>query len=359
MATPTRTRRSAFTLIELLVVIAIIAVLIGLLLPAVQKVREAAARIQCSNNLKQIGLAIHNYADANNRVPNAWLRQWNGAGADGQNFGPNGANRDITTFWHLILPFLEQEALYKRGTNADPWVASANLRLFSIWPAVACTSVKTYLCPSDDGPETALPGWGGLSNQTTPPTPVALSNYGANVMTLDPSVHRSIVSAMPDGTSNTVAVAHRLRIHDGSQVGFAAPNPNPGGFAPGAYTAWGVHQHGNGNWRDGAVFGMPSYHRLRCPNLNGSSAVPCNVTKQNEFGVPVARMDFYQSATVPFFTTPAPGFAHPHVPASPHSGAMVCVLGDGSVRTVSTSISGTTWRNACIPDDGNVLGSDW
>src|ERR1700676_3675916 len=99
-----RARSLAFTLIELLVVIAIIGILIALLLPAVQKIREAAARMQCSNNLHQLGLATHNYHDTYSHVPAAWTPD-SGAGTLGSNFG---AGQPYQTIYFGLLPYIEQ-----------------------------------------------------------------------------------------------------------------------------------------------------------------------------------------------------------------------------------------------------------
>jgi prepilin-type N-terminal cleavage/methylation domain-containing protein/prepilin-type processing-associated H-X9-DG protein len=159
--------RRAFTLIELLVVIAIIAVLIGLLVPAVQKVREAANRMKCANNLKQIALALHNYESTNGRFPSAgtsysWCRSAAGGPGDRQIFNSNGLV--------LLLPYLEQDNLFRRfnlsqasartGTNpGSPW-QNDNATIASVVGdpttngngAVASTVLTALLCPSDNNP---------------------------------------------------------------------------------------------------------------------------------------------------------------------------------------------------------------
>src|SRR5262245_36524219 len=134
-------RRRGFTLIELLVVIAIIAILIGLLLPAVQKVREAAARMQCSNNLKQFGLAMHNYHDTAGAFP--YLR--------------SGGGQNRHTWALLLLPFLEQDNIFRvyktpiSGVNMTDGVnnhTSTNAQIVEARQA----QVKVFICPSRRGP---------------------------------------------------------------------------------------------------------------------------------------------------------------------------------------------------------------
>src|SRR5262245_30202090 len=151
----TRGPQPGFTLIELLVVIAIIGVLIALLLPAVQKVREAANRIKCANNLKQLGLACHNFHDSYGFLPPTRIGRVTPT-------APNSADKSYMTWAVLILPYLEQDNLYKQFNLKLPYSLQA--------PAAVANNVKTYFCPSHPD---------GGSKLSTDVPPGGLSDYAA------------------------------------------------------------------------------------------------------------------------------------------------------------------------------------
>ncbi|HEV3260306.1 MAG TPA: DUF1559 domain-containing protein [Gemmataceae bacterium] len=210
-------RRLAFTLIELLVVIAIIGILIGLLLPAVQKIREAAARMQCSNNLHQIGLALHNYHDANNRFPY-------------ENTNLNDSQRCGWTAH--IFPYIEQPFTAQIvgpttniGGNILPQPGIRNVAIPSTYV------VKTYLCPSDGGPTLSNDGSVAMGNYLGVNAPntdqrdywntntagvfvyqchntvnVSIASSQAVVNTSGPA---TTITSITDGTSNTLMVGER------------------------------------------------------------------------------------------------------------------------------------------------------
>jgi prepilin-type N-terminal cleavage/methylation domain-containing protein len=227
-----RRTRSGFTLIELLVVIAIIAILIGLLVPAVQKVREAAARIQCQNNLKQIGLAMHNYASTSGTFPSA--------GAESQAFGMTGVGFETMGWEYQILPYIEQDNLAKVGQQSGPWGWNA-----SIGKAMVEVPVKNYLCPSRGNRVSQVMPWGstyamgdyagvmvewGFQWQSTqPPDPGEPQTFqgiigkAGHVRTDDPSKTVRYGKVKPldvtDGLSNTIAVMEKSVMARNSQPG--------------------------------------------------------------------------------------------------------------------------------------------
>jgi prepilin-type N-terminal cleavage/methylation domain-containing protein/prepilin-type processing-associated H-X9-DG protein len=307
--------RRGFTLIELLVVIAIIAVLVGLLVPAVQKVREAAARLQCANNLKQLGLALHNYHSGNQQFPTS--------------VRPAGVTTLPRISWMIAtLPYVEQDNLRKNYDTTQTWGSPTNL-------PVSSQAVKLLLCPSSPNP-TRTDG----DPQTSTWNIVAVTDYAATtgVAAYNPANTtgaiqggilqkntRVAITDVSDGTSNTILItesAGRPQIYRlGKPYGTVPTNKvNGGGWARPA-----SDMDFQSSTPDGSTYG-------------GTCAVNCT----NGFDYPTYNVS-------PFGTE---GTSEPY---SFHSGLVNTLMGDGSVRSINSGISVVTFAALVTRSGGEVV----
>jgi prepilin-type N-terminal cleavage/methylation domain-containing protein/prepilin-type processing-associated H-X9-DG protein len=333
-------RPRGFTLIELLVVIAIIDVLIALLLPAVQAAREAARRMQCSNNLKQIALATHNYHDTHNGIPPGYMIFASPAAFSGIAIeGP------LT----MMLPALEQRALYNGYNFGGGYFAQAN-------QTVVLTQVNTFVCPSSPGAyRTAqavniVAGWVGL-NQIPPWNPTAaVSNYNGVTYAAGPLPPGSMDMPYVTGLFNAFADSPNYGMGVNATLSFASITDGLSNTMLYTEQAGRPTRYSHGGRPGGTMTATdPDNAQLQqaiWAGLVGSGFNPCS-----------------GDGLTPWYADPQPQNAVCRIncsnvqsPFSFHPGGVNVALADGSVRFVKESLNIATFAALCSYNGGEIVG---
>jgi len=344
MTFPVRRPRSGFTLIELLVVIAIIAILIGLLLPAVQKVREAAARMQNANNLKQIALAAHNYESAYGCYPTMF-----GVGS------PNSTNYAGGSVFYNLLPYIEQENVYRLGVDASRSLPIKTLRspMDRSYPDLGTYQIPLSGAQGSTTFPTLYPAWASTSNTTW-----GVTSYSANWQVFGDVPAK--VSKMSDGLSNTFVFGDKYATATGGPFGAYAMAWGYGvdartlpstDFNPALGTNQfpGEAQWANGLTTGGSLYNSPYHPRNGFVNKFGANNPPttwpfdrpwrCRCMKRPEFG--------------PLITSVHPQKSQGFTPQG-----IQIAMGDGSVRFVGSGCTDETWVTLETPDYGDLIQPD-
>jgi prepilin-type N-terminal cleavage/methylation domain-containing protein len=352
-------RITAFTLIELLVVIAIIAILIGLLLPAVQKVRDAAARMQCTNNVKQLALAAHNYESALGTLPPYSI------GVPGQ----------LGSAHYLLLPYIEQENVYRQANG--------------ISFAVRTVPIKTFACPVDPtvtgGAFTSQAVNYPFNSTSVGRTSVGGVPYGAATYAINGQVVQAQMTnghptkgaitliGITDGTSNTGLFAERMAFCAGPEY----PSPTASRRLASGSVTWSIWARGgkhtaNSNWADGAPAApLPPTAFAASPDGytwwdNALFDAPYRVASNPNAGPgprsdPNFRQNWDGGVVNPggIQGNPRPHACDYRRLQALHGNVMIAGLSDGSARSVTSTVSALTWQRVCTPRGGEVLGNDW